>query len=80
MVGCSFLALTKGDPNRILTPYDSDGNMCGMPDQCSNEKHVFPQGEKCPAKFKYQGESTEEAVLTRDFTNYPFKYFPLTDI
>jgi len=32
MVGASFLALTKGDPLRILTAFDSDGNACGKTD------------------------------------------------
>jgi len=32
MVGLSGFALTKGDPRKILTPYDSVGNACGMPD------------------------------------------------
>ena len=29
MVGLSFIGFTKGDPLRLLTPYDSVGNMCG---------------------------------------------------
>lgn len=29
MVGLSFLALTKGDPLRMVTPFDSVGNLCG---------------------------------------------------
>lgn len=42
MVGCSFWALTKGDPERILTPFDSVGNACGRADQCSSTDYAWP--------------------------------------
>lgn len=29
MVACSGYAIANGDPERILTPFDSDGNACG---------------------------------------------------
>lgn len=50
-----------------------------MPDQCSDKRKVFPQGE-CPTSFKYEGDSAESKVLIRDFTPYKYKYFPLTDV
>jgi len=78
MVGLSFFALTKGDPARIVTPYDSDGNACGAPDQCSTNDKVFPQGEPCPTTYKFDGVN-EVPVLIRDFTDYPYKYFPLNE-
>lgn len=58
-----------------------------MKDQCSNSRHYF--GNKCPEKFAYPTGKTvdgkaevgpEEVVVKRDFTDYKFKYFPLTDI
>jgi len=33
MVGISGYALAMGDPMAVLTPFDSDGNRCGYPDQ-----------------------------------------------
>lgn len=33
MVAISIYAFIKGDPVKILTKYDSDGNMCGQPNQ-----------------------------------------------
>lgn len=32
MAGISGLAISKGDPLKIMTPYDSDGNQCGLPE------------------------------------------------
>jgi len=29
ILGVSFYALGSGDPSRIMTPFDSDGNACG---------------------------------------------------
>ena len=29
---------------------------------------------------RYEGETTDSVVLIRDFTDYPYKYFPLTDL
>jgi len=82
MVGCSFLAITKGDPERMLTPFDSDGNRCGMPDQCSSNNggaYAFPQGTACPDTHTYEGETAATTIVKRDFTLFPFKYFPLTE-
>lgn len=33
MVGITGYGLSKGDPYKIITPYDSVGNQCGMPGQ-----------------------------------------------
>ena len=33
MLGISGYAIGTGDPWKVLTPFDSDGNQCGMPDQ-----------------------------------------------
>jgi len=47
-IGVSFYAYRAGDPTRIMTPFDSDGNACGKPDQCSMKHYAWPQGEACP--------------------------------
>lgn len=33
MIAITLYAFAKGDPIKILTKYDSDGNRCGMPYQ-----------------------------------------------
>jgi hypothetical protein len=33
MVGLSFFAWTNGNPENIITPFDSVGNRCGAPNQ-----------------------------------------------
>jgi choline transporter-like protein 2/4/5 len=33
MIGISGYALAAGDPLKLLTPFDSDGNRCGMKNQ-----------------------------------------------
>lgn len=48
IIGVSGYALTTGDPQRILTPFDSDGNACGRPDQCSTDDYAWPQSMPCP--------------------------------
>ena len=42
ILGVSFYSFGKGDPARIMTPFDSDGNACGMPDQCSMKDYAWP--------------------------------------
>ena len=32
-VGITGLGIKQGDPRRIMTPFDSDGNECGQPNQ-----------------------------------------------
>ena len=92
-LGVSFYAYSAGDPASILTPYDSDGNACGKPDQCSMNFYNWPQGTACPAPetgkdystFKIPADSDRvnagkdvKIPKARDFTEYPFKYFTLT--
>lgn len=79
MVGLSGFALMKGDPAKMLTPYDSVGNACGMPAQCSTGVYAFPQNETCVTPFKIPGSTEEREMKIRDFTLYPYKYFPLTE-
>jgi len=33
MIAITLYAFVKGDPIKILTKYDSDGNICGIPNQ-----------------------------------------------
>jgi len=80
MVGLSGFALMKGDPAKMLTPYDSVGNACGMPAQCSTKDYAFPQNETCVTPYEIPETTTGEREMNiRDFTLYPYKYFPLTD-
>jgi len=49
MLICSGFAISKGNPKRIMTPFDSVGNACGSPKlQCSSSNYVFPQDVDCP--------------------------------
>jgi len=61
--------LAKGDPARIITPYDSDGNQCGMPDQCATEKIFLADAG---GTFVEEGAGKTPC---RDFTSYKYKYF-----
>lgn len=101
MVGCSGYAIHNGDPERILTPFDSDGNACGQPDQCSNDDYAMPQGTACPTApvnsdglipYKVPAVDADGNPSTdsmagktvyipppRDFSEYKYKYFPLTN-
>ena len=36
MIGVSGYALATGDPTKLLTPYDSDGNLCGGTNQSAS--------------------------------------------
>jgi len=38
MVGITGYGVTKGDPYKIITPFDSLGNQCGMIDQTKGLK------------------------------------------
>jgi len=59
MVGLSFLAFKNGDPYKLVTPYDSDGNECGKPNQCG----------------KGEADACADGAEMRDFTEYPLKHF-----
>ena len=51
MVFVTMFAVEKGDPNRILTPFDSDGNECGQPLQIATGG--LGQRDFSPYKYKY---------------------------
>lgn len=92
IAGVSFYAYGKGDPERILTPFDSDGNACGQKDQCSIDMYDWPQGKPCPeagadgfsdftipADAKRHPGKKVKIPKARDFTDYPLKYFTLSN-
>jgi hypothetical protein len=64
MIGISGYALASGDPLKLLTPFDSDGNRCGYPGQTAT---------KTVTGF------TEENPV-RDFSEYNFKLFTNLDL
>ena len=45
MIGVSGYALSTGEPSKILTPFDSDGNMCGMAGQTASTGKYLPDSE-----------------------------------
>ena len=53
------LGVTQGNPTRIMTPFDSDGNQCGQPEQSMTQVETDGQLQN----------------MTRDFSEYPYKYF-----
>jgi len=36
MIAISIYAFVQGDPTKILTKFDSDGNRCGFPNQIAS--------------------------------------------
>jgi len=36
MIAISIYAFIQGDPKKILTKFDSDGNRCGFPNQIAS--------------------------------------------
>lgn len=64
LVGITGYSLKNGDPMAMITPFDSNGNRCGMPDQGIKNKTDFTD---YPYKFMYNlfdavdGKITPEA-------------------
>lgn len=48
MVGITGYALSNGNPYAMITPFDSNGNRCGLKDQGADKKQDFE-----PYKYKY---------------------------
>ena len=42
MLAIGAYALKEGDPFRIITPFDSDGNICGKADQGGRDFSEYP--------------------------------------
>lgn len=45
MIGISGYALAMGEPSKIMTPYDSDGNLCGASNQVASVGKYLPDSE-----------------------------------
>ena len=54
-----------------MTPFDSDGNLCGEAEQCKlkTESEGWVKGTP---------RVCSEGAEKKDFTEYTFKYFPFT--
>lgn len=59
LLGVSGYAISTGDPYNLVTPFDSDGNECGKPNQ--GKSNITIGGNTLP--------------WTRDFSEYKYKYF-----
>merc|ERR1712127_77414 len=59
-IGITGMSVTQGDPSKIMTPFDSDGNQCGLPDQ---------------GRTNTTNDAGETVSFVRDFSEYPYKYF-----
>lgn len=51
MLAISGYAIGTGDPWKILTPFDSDGNQCGMPNQKATPG--LPERDFTEYKYKF---------------------------
>jgi hypothetical protein len=61
LVGITGYSLKNGDPMAMITPYDSNGNRCGMPDQGVFNKTDFTD---YPYKFMYNLFSLVDGKVT----------------
>jgi hypothetical protein len=41
MIAISIYAFIQGDPQKILTKFDSDGNRCGFPNQNASASNTI---------------------------------------
>jgi hypothetical protein len=53
MLGISAMAYTTGDPMKIMTPFDSDGNQCGLMDQIKSNSTENKPRDFSEYQFKY---------------------------
>jgi len=59
-IGITGMSVTQGDPAKIMTPFDSDGNQCG---------------QLLQDRTNVTNDAGAEVPFVRDFTDYPYKYF-----
>lgn len=79
MIGVSGFALATGEPSKIMTPYDSDGNACGMPGQIASigkylsasEENTMTADEKTAMTTAF----SKDVLEARDFTDYPVRVY-----
>mgnify|MGYP000869539554 FL=1 len=53
MLACSGLGYTTGDPMKIFTPFDSDGNQCGLANQTLSNSTLNIERDFTEYKYKY---------------------------
>lgn len=53
MIVVSAIAFSEGDPLKIFTPFDSDGNRCGLPDQTLSNTTGNVMRDFTEYKYKY---------------------------
>lgn len=53
MIIISGIGLSQGEPSRIFTPFDSDGNQCGVEDQMASKATIKEIRDMTEYKYKY---------------------------
>jgi hypothetical protein len=53
MLACSGLGYATGDPMKIFTPFDSDGNQCGLANQTLSNSTLNIERDFTEYKYKY---------------------------
>lgn len=61
LVGLTAYAVSAGNPYAMITPYDSVGNKCGMPNQGADKKQDFTAYKY---KYLYQLETLARTAAT----------------
>jgi hypothetical protein len=77
MIGVSGFALATGEPSKALTPFDSDGNLCGGTDQIAsvgkyigdNEVNDYTSLQKTNFKNYF------DDLKPRDFSEYKYRVY-----
>ena len=90
MGGVSVYAFQEGDPWKILTPFDSDGNRCGFPDQSATPglgvrdfteykyKFYTDLTKANPLTAVYGENNVYTAVCVKECPAYPIGTVPTT--
>ena len=63
MIAISVYGYMSGDPKKIFTPFDSDGNMCGYPNQRDGRDFSEYPYKYFPDLFDYSAASNPKALL-----------------
>ena len=62
MLAIGGYGLAEGDPLKIITPFDSDGNQCGLPGQAESSSELFPSARDF-TEFKYKAFTNPELII-----------------
>ena len=62
MLAIGAYGLAEGDPLKIITPFDSDGNQCGQPGQAYSDAELFPAARDF-TEFKYKAFTNPELII-----------------